>query len=386
MSLSSTLDNLGRAIAYYPKLTHVTGGVGASIFLCQMIYWLPRTKDPDGVYKTQVEIEDETGLSEREQNTARKLLREKGLLVEKKKGLPCRIYFNVNRDRLDELWNHYVESGESEAKKRRQSKYQASLNGRNVDTSSDETSNLEKSSFYDSQELQNVGHRIDETSELSVTNRRNNLYPPEITTRDYLQKREEGDRALEEKAGSEQRQPVLTQLASQSHQQESSGQTEELGSGSESSAPIFPQKKIPAQRDHFGDRCNYPGHKYPALAEQGLGHLWTGPGWNDFSDSLKQACHVHLKKRNLPCDDGDVRQYIRNAIRYERWGDLEDREGEARKLVEARARNEQAIAASTAAAAPITNHQEYMRRLVPIPDWDRPSFLSLHPGRAAANA
>ncbi|MDY0669698.1 DNA replication protein, partial [Pasteurella multocida] len=56
-----------------------------------------------GVYKTQAELEEETGLSRKEQETARKKLREIGILIETHKRLEHRMYFKINMERLDEI-------------------------------------------------------------------------------------------------------------------------------------------------------------------------------------------------------------------------------------------------------------------------------------------
>jgi hypothetical protein len=47
-------------------------------------------------YKTQAEIEDETGLTRYEQEGARKKLVASGVLEEQKKGIPAKLYFRVN--------------------------------------------------------------------------------------------------------------------------------------------------------------------------------------------------------------------------------------------------------------------------------------------------
>ena len=82
MSHYLTLKKIGQAVAYYPNLTKKLGNVNASILLSQFIYWHDKTEHPLGVYKTQDEIKAETGLSRKEQETGRKVLRELGLITE----------------------------------------------------------------------------------------------------------------------------------------------------------------------------------------------------------------------------------------------------------------------------------------------------------------
>lgn len=103
MKPSEMLKNTGRAIAYRPNLARLFGGVIAEVFFEQIFYWQDKTDSNLGVYKTQEELEIETGLSRKEQETARKLLREKGVLIETHKRLEHRMYYKINNEKLDEL-------------------------------------------------------------------------------------------------------------------------------------------------------------------------------------------------------------------------------------------------------------------------------------------
>ena len=103
MTPSTILKNTGRAIAYRPNLARLFGGVVAEIFFEQIFYWQDKADPVLGVYKTQEELEIETGLSRQEQETARKLLREKGVLIETHKRLEHRMYYKIDCEKLDEL-------------------------------------------------------------------------------------------------------------------------------------------------------------------------------------------------------------------------------------------------------------------------------------------
>jgi hypothetical protein len=90
-----------RVVAYHPSFAAIGGGVIAGLFLAQLFYWHDRGSDPDGwIYKTQAEWEEETGLSRWEQETARRRLQERGLLEEKLAGLPARLYYRLDVERL----------------------------------------------------------------------------------------------------------------------------------------------------------------------------------------------------------------------------------------------------------------------------------------------
>lgn len=90
-----------RPIAFHPTYARVGGSVAAGVFLSQLLYWHGRGADPDGwIWKTQREWQDETALSPREQVTARKQLVARGILEERRRGLPAQLYYRVNVARL----------------------------------------------------------------------------------------------------------------------------------------------------------------------------------------------------------------------------------------------------------------------------------------------
>lgn len=103
MNPSKLLQSTGRTIGYRPKLAKLFGGVTAEIFFEQVFYWQDKADSEFGVYKTQEELEEETGLTRREQETARKKLRECGVLIETLKRLEHRLYFKIDFERLDVL-------------------------------------------------------------------------------------------------------------------------------------------------------------------------------------------------------------------------------------------------------------------------------------------
>jgi hypothetical protein len=93
---------LKHPVAYHRIFARVGGGATAGLMLSQAWYW--SDKGDDGwFYKSQEEWEEETGLTRTEQETARRNLREKGLLEEKRAGMPARLYFRVATERLFSL-------------------------------------------------------------------------------------------------------------------------------------------------------------------------------------------------------------------------------------------------------------------------------------------
>ena len=93
-----------RPVGYHPVVARAVGSVTAGIFLSQLLYWTPRTQNGDGwLWKTRDEITAETALTRYEQETARRLLREAGVLEEKRAGVPARIWYRIDLARLTEL-------------------------------------------------------------------------------------------------------------------------------------------------------------------------------------------------------------------------------------------------------------------------------------------
>ena len=92
-----------KPITYHPAIAKAVGSVNAGIFLSQLLYWTGKGNDPEWIYKTQKEFEDETALSRREQEGARTILGKLGVLEEKRKGIPARLFYRANIDRLIEL-------------------------------------------------------------------------------------------------------------------------------------------------------------------------------------------------------------------------------------------------------------------------------------------
>lgn len=94
-------DLLDRPIAYNPAFKRLTQSTVASILLSQCWYWSKRHKEDDGwFFKSGKEWEEETGLTRTEQETARRICRDLGLLEEKRKGMPATMHYRVNRENI----------------------------------------------------------------------------------------------------------------------------------------------------------------------------------------------------------------------------------------------------------------------------------------------
>lgn len=102
-----------RPVAYHPliaKLKHGEERLGcsAAVFFSQLLYWSDKGSNPDGwIWKTQEEFESETGLTRWEQETARERLLKFGLLEEKRAGIPARMHYRIDSDKLAEKVHEY---------------------------------------------------------------------------------------------------------------------------------------------------------------------------------------------------------------------------------------------------------------------------------------
>lgn len=111
MNITEAIDNVGRPVAYYSNIARWLGSVGDAIFLCQLLYWYGKGKDPDGwIYKTQKEFEEETALSRYEQEHARRKLKSLGILEEERRGVPAKLYYRLNVDKMNELYAEWYQT------------------------------------------------------------------------------------------------------------------------------------------------------------------------------------------------------------------------------------------------------------------------------------
>lgn len=81
VKFSDYIKDLERPTAYYPSIARLADSINGAILLSYFCDEQGGEADCDGwVYKTQDDIRRETGMNRSEQVTARKYLREKGLL------------------------------------------------------------------------------------------------------------------------------------------------------------------------------------------------------------------------------------------------------------------------------------------------------------------
>jgi hypothetical protein len=101
----------GRIVSYKADFAHLTGSVTAGLLLSQFWYFsgLPTAAARDGwFYVTMDEISEQTGMIREEQETARKRLKALGVLEEKRIGVPAKLWYRLDKDRLYELLSEFA--------------------------------------------------------------------------------------------------------------------------------------------------------------------------------------------------------------------------------------------------------------------------------------
>lgn len=115
MRLRGILD---RPIAFHRCFVTLTGSIKAGLMLSQAVYWQLRNDD-GWWFQSQDKWEDETGLTRTEQECARKRLRELGFWSEDHRGIPCKLYFKVDIDALEDALDNLQTSMQETCKQER---------------------------------------------------------------------------------------------------------------------------------------------------------------------------------------------------------------------------------------------------------------------------
>jgi len=82
-----------RPIAYYPIYHQVTESLHGAVLLSQLMYWLAKK---DKIHKTNEELMNELGFSERELKTAKKALKKATFIIVSREGLPAKTYYSID--------------------------------------------------------------------------------------------------------------------------------------------------------------------------------------------------------------------------------------------------------------------------------------------------
>jgi hypothetical protein len=90
-----------RTVGYSPDLARIVGGATTGLFLSQMLFLSDKGHNPEGwVYKSEAEMGKETGLTKREQQTARRKLLALGVIAIERRGFKFTYHFKIIWERL----------------------------------------------------------------------------------------------------------------------------------------------------------------------------------------------------------------------------------------------------------------------------------------------
>jgi hypothetical protein len=85
-----------RTVGYSPDLARIVGGATTGLFLSQLLFLSDKGHHPEGwVYKSEAEMGKETGLTKREQQTARRKLHSLGVIAIMRGGWKNTYHFKV---------------------------------------------------------------------------------------------------------------------------------------------------------------------------------------------------------------------------------------------------------------------------------------------------
>jgi hypothetical protein len=90
-----------RTVGYSPDLARIVGGATIGLYLSQLLFLSDKGHNPEGwVYKSEAEMGKETGLSKREQQTARRKLLSLGVIAIMRGGWKNTYHFKVIWEKL----------------------------------------------------------------------------------------------------------------------------------------------------------------------------------------------------------------------------------------------------------------------------------------------
>jgi hypothetical protein len=115
---------LDKPVAFHRVLARISGSATAGLMLAQAVYWTKvslgmdeaieaREKRHGWFYKSQTEWEQELCLSRCEQETARRQLKRFSFWEEDRRGVPARLYFRVDLEKLALAIGQYAENSQS---------------------------------------------------------------------------------------------------------------------------------------------------------------------------------------------------------------------------------------------------------------------------------
>jgi hypothetical protein len=98
-----------RTVGYSPDLARAVGGATVGLFLSQLLFLSDKGDDPNGwIYKSEAEMHRETGLTKREQQTARRKLLALGVIQIVRRGWKNTYHFRIVWERLYQVIEQFL--------------------------------------------------------------------------------------------------------------------------------------------------------------------------------------------------------------------------------------------------------------------------------------
>jgi hypothetical protein len=98
-----------RKVGYSPDLARAVGGATIGLFLSQLLFLSDKGADPNGwIYKSEAEMRQETGLTKREQQTARRKLLSLGVIQIVRRGWKNTYHFRIAWERLEQVIEQFL--------------------------------------------------------------------------------------------------------------------------------------------------------------------------------------------------------------------------------------------------------------------------------------
>jgi hypothetical protein len=100
--MQAVKELLKRPVAYHPILAKLTGSISAAVMLSQGMYWQTKAEEnnQEWFWVTADGWNDQCGLTQNMQETAREILRRTDFWFEKRAGLPAKLYYRIDADIL----------------------------------------------------------------------------------------------------------------------------------------------------------------------------------------------------------------------------------------------------------------------------------------------
>ena len=103
-----------RPIAYYPIYRKITGSTTAGILLSQLMYWLSKS---DKIHKTDAQIMEETLLTKKELEGAKRAIKKLAFIEVTREGVPAKTYYEIDWEKLEKALIEMGKNGETSSPK-----------------------------------------------------------------------------------------------------------------------------------------------------------------------------------------------------------------------------------------------------------------------------